>query len=74
MAKHGVKILGTSLENLNRAEDRKEFEALLRKINVPQPQGKTATSPEEALANAAEIGYPGCKTFYVLWVVAQWKL
>lgn len=58
MAKHGVKILGTSLENLNRAEDRKEFEALLRKINVPQPQGKTATSPEEALANAAEIGYP----------------
>lgn len=58
LAKHGVKILGTSLENLNRAEDRKEFEALLRKINVPQPQGKTATSPEEALANAAEIGYP----------------
>lgn len=54
LAKHGVKILGTSLENLNRAEDRKEFEALLRKINVPQPQGKTAT----ALANAAEIGYP----------------
>ncbi|EOB9038026.1 carbamoyl-phosphate synthase large subunit [Staphylococcus aureus] len=54
LAKHG----GTSLENLNRAEDRKEFEALLRKINVPQPQGKTATSPEEALANAAEIGYP----------------
>ncbi|MGT2341557.1 carbamoyl phosphate synthase preATP-grasp domain-containing protein [Staphylococcus aureus] len=64
LAKHGVKILGTSLENLNRAEDRKEFEALLRKINVPQPQGKTATSPEEALANAAEIGYPVCrKTF-----------
>ncbi|MDF3344738.1 carbamoyl-phosphate synthase large subunit, partial [Staphylococcus aureus] len=58
LAKHGVKILGTSLENLNRAEDRKEFEALLRKINVPQPQGKTATSPEEALANATEIGYP----------------
>ena len=28
-AKHGVKILGTTLENLNRAEDRKEFEALL---------------------------------------------
>nr|WFN99956.1 carbamoyl-phosphate synthase large subunit [Staphylococcus aureus] len=58
LSKYGVKILGTSLENLNRAEDRKEFEALLRKINVPQPQGKTATSPEEALANAAEIGYP----------------
>ncbi|MGV1143331.1 hypothetical protein ACV56Z_04365 [Staphylococcus aureus] len=31
-------------------KNRKEFEALLRKINVPQPQGKSATSPEEALA------------------------
>ncbi|MGT2377638.1 ATP-binding protein [Staphylococcus aureus] len=34
------------------------MKTLLRKINVPRPQGKTATSPEEALANAAEIGYP----------------
>ena len=57
LAKHGVKILGTSLEDLNRAEDRKEFEALLRKIDVPQPKGKTAT-PKEALENAREIGYP----------------
>ena len=38
--RHGVQILGTSLEDLNRAEDRKEFEALLRQIYVPQPQGK----------------------------------
>ena len=58
LAQHGVKILGTSLEDLNRAEDRKEFEALLREIAVPQPQGKTATSPKEALENAREIGYP----------------
>lgn len=58
LAKHGVKILGTSLENLNRAEDRKEFEALLNTIDVPQPKGKTATSPAEALDNAREIGYP----------------
>ena len=58
LAQHGVKILGTSLEDLNRAEDRKEFEALLREISVPQPQGKTATSPKEALKNAREIGYP----------------
>ncbi|WP_192942914.1 carbamoyl-phosphate synthase large subunit [Staphylococcus cohnii] len=56
--KYGVKILGTSLENLNRAEDRKEFEALLHKIDVPQPNGKTATSAEEALKNARAIGYP----------------
>lgn len=58
LAKHGVKILGTSLEDLNRAEDRKEFEALLRNIDVPQPKGKTATSAQEALDNAREIGYP----------------
>ncbi|WP_340299326.1 carbamoyl-phosphate synthase large subunit [Staphylococcus coagulans] len=58
LAKYGVEILGTSLENLNRAEDRKEFEALLNQIQVPQPKGKTATSAEEALANARDIGYP----------------
>src|SRR5699024_1554401 len=56
--KYGVKILGTSLEDLNRAEDRKEFEALLHKIDVPQPKGKTATSTDEALNNARAIGYP----------------
>ena len=56
--KYGVKILGTSLEDLNRAEDRKEFEALLHKIDVPQPKGKTATSTDEALNNARTIGYP----------------
>lgn len=58
LAKYGVKILGTPLEDLNRAEDRKEFEALLNKIDVPQPKGKTATSAQEALDNARDIGYP----------------
>ncbi|WP_239749463.1 carbamoyl-phosphate synthase large subunit [Mammaliicoccus sp. O-M53] len=58
ISKKGVKILGTSLEDLNRAEDRKEFEALLQKIDVPQPHGKTATSVQEAIDNANEIGYP----------------
>lgn len=58
LAKHGVQILGTTLEDLNRAEDRKEFEALLNRIQVPQPKGKAATSAKEALDNAREIGYP----------------
>lgn len=58
LAKHGVQILGTTLEDLNRAEDRKEFEALLNRIQVLQPKGKTATSAKEALDNAREIGYP----------------
>ncbi|UOB21333.1 carbamoyl-phosphate synthase large subunit [Macrococcus armenti] len=58
LTKYGVKVLGTSLENLDRAEDRKEFEALMQKIEIPQPLGKTATSVEEAVANANFIGYP----------------
>ncbi|MFO3689107.1 carbamoyl-phosphate synthase large subunit [Staphylococcus felis] len=58
LAKYGVKILGTSLEDLNRAEDRKEFETLLTQIDVPQPKGQTATSAKEALDNARDIGYP----------------
>lgn len=54
----GVKILGTSLEDLDRAENRDKFEALLREIGIPQPEGKTAVSVEQALANAKEIGFP----------------
>lgn len=55
---HGVKILGTSLEDLDRAEDRDKFEAALTELGIPQPKGKTATAVEEAVAIAEEIGYP----------------
>ncbi|QYA43332.1 carbamoyl-phosphate synthase large subunit [Macrococcoides bohemicum] len=58
LTKYGVKVLGTSLENLDRAEDRKEFEAVMQRIEIPQPLGKTATSVEEAVDNANFIGYP----------------
>ncbi|MDQ0231242.1 carbamoyl-phosphate synthase large subunit [Metabacillus malikii] len=54
----GVKILGTSLEDLDRAEDRDKFEQTLATLNVPQPLGKTATSVEQAVKIAANIGYP----------------
>lgn len=54
----GVKILGTSLENLDRAEDRDKFEQALEELGIPQPQGKTAMSVKEAVAIAKEIGYP----------------
>ena len=37
-----MKILGTSLEDLDRAEDRDKFEAALTKLGIPQPVGKTA--------------------------------
>lgn len=58
LEEHGVKILGTSLEDLDRAEDRDKFEAALTKLGIPQPVGKTATTVEQAVAIAEEIGYP----------------
>ncbi|TDL79939.1 carbamoyl-phosphate synthase large subunit [Peribacillus frigoritolerans] len=54
----GVQILGTSLEDLDRAENRDKFEYTLGKLNIPQPLGKTAASVEEAVKIAAEIRYP----------------
>lgn len=58
LEKHGVKILGTTLENINRAEDRHEFEDMLDKLDIPQPEGETAVTVDEALVIANKIGYP----------------
>lgn len=54
----GVKILGTSLEDLDTAEDRDKFEHALENLSIPLPKGSTAKSVEEAAAIAASIGYP----------------
>jgi len=56
--KRGVKILGTSLESINIAEDRKLFEALLRKLDIPQPRGAAVRSAAEAQNIAQELGFP----------------
>jgi carbamoyl-phosphate synthase large subunit len=58
LVENGVKILGTSLEDLDRAENRDKFEQALVQMDIPQPLGKTALSVEEAVAIATEIGYP----------------
>lgn len=58
LAERGVTILGTSLEDIDRAENRDKFEKALEMLQIPQPAGKTATSAEEALEVAATIGYP----------------
>ena len=58
LVERGVKILGTSLEDIDRAENRDKFEHALHELNIPQPKGKTATSVEEAVVIAKEIGYP----------------
>jgi len=54
----GVKILGTSPDSIDLAEDRKRFGELLRRLEVTQPESGTAVSMEEAVAEAERIGYP----------------
>jgi len=54
----GVKILGTQMEGIDVAEDRKKFRELLNQLGIPQPKNGTAVKKEEALKLAAEIGYP----------------
>ncbi|MEK4359091.1 carbamoyl-phosphate synthase large subunit [Paenibacillus sp. FSL M7-1455] len=54
----GVPILGTSLESIDEAEDRKKFEALLSRLDIAQPKGSTVTSVDEAVGTAQALGYP----------------
>ena len=54
----GVKIIGTDLEAIDKAEDRKLFEAIMREVGIPQPQAKAVTEIEDGVAAATTIGYP----------------
>jgi len=56
--KAGVKILGTSPENIDRAEDREKFDKLLEKLGLRRPKAGTAYSVDEAIKVAQKIGYP----------------
>lgn len=47
LASHGVQILGTSLEDLDRAENRDKFEKALQEMQIPQPLGKTSVSKKK---------------------------
>jgi len=58
LSQSGVKILGTSVENIDRAEDRDKFDHLLLELGIPKPPGATAVSLDRALDIAKEIGYP----------------
>ncbi len=58
LEKMGVKVVGTGIEAIDRAEDRKLFEAIMREVGIPQPKAKAVTDIEEGVAAAAEIGYP----------------
>jgi carbamoyl-phosphate synthase large subunit len=58
LQKNGVNILGTSVESIDKAEDRNKFLQVLHTLDIPLPPGSTAISPEESLEIAHSIGYP----------------
>ena len=58
LIKMGVKILGTSAENVDAAEDRELFDAILEKCQIPRPKGHTVFTAEEAKKAAGDLGYP----------------
>ncbi len=58
LEKLGVKIIGTSFENMDLAEDRGRFSDLLKDLDIPYPKYGVATTAEEAIKVANEVGYP----------------
>ncbi len=56
--KHGVKVLGTSIESIELAEDRERFKKLIEQIGEPIPESRRVRSQEEALSAAKALGYP----------------
>ncbi|MBE7176459.1 MAG: carbamoyl-phosphate synthase large subunit [Mucilaginibacter polytrichastri] len=55
---HGIRIIGTSFDNMDIAEDRGRFSDLLKELDIPYPKYGVAESAEEALKVAHEVGYP----------------
>ncbi|MBP5303831.1 MAG: carbamoyl-phosphate synthase large subunit [Clostridia bacterium] len=58
LKEHGVPLIGTDCEAIDRAENRDLFEKLLIDLDIPQPKGRAVTSIEAGIAAAKEIGYP----------------
>ncbi|MBG89170.1 MAG: carbamoyl-phosphate synthase large subunit [Verrucomicrobiales bacterium] len=58
LQKNGVNIIGTSPQSIERAEDREMFAEMLHKLEIPQPPNGLANNEEEALTEAAKLGYP----------------
>jgi len=55
---HGIKIIGTSYDNMDIAEDRGRFSDLLKELDIPYPKYGVAESAEEAIEVAHQVGYP----------------
>ncbi|SFT35628.1 carbamoyl-phosphate synthase large subunit [Selenomonas sp. GACV-9] len=58
LQKAGIKVFGTSVDDIDRAEDRERFDEVLTQTQIPRPQGISVTNLEDAITGAADIGYP----------------
>ncbi len=58
LADAGAPIWGTSIEAINKAEDRDAFNSFMATLDIPQPEGRTALTPEAVVKAAGDIGYP----------------
>jgi len=58
LTKKGIKIIGTSFDNMDIAEDRGRFSDMLKELNIPYPSYGTAFTVDEAVVVANKVGYP----------------
>ena len=58
LQKAGIKVFGTSVDDIDRAEDRERFDEVLTQTKIPRPQGISVTNLDDAISGAANIGYP----------------
>lgn len=58
LMKHGVKIIGTDFEAIEKAENRDSFEKIMEELKIPQPKGRAVTKIKDGIEAAEEIGYP----------------
>ena len=58
LQKAGVKVFGTSVDDIDRAEDRERFDEVLTQTQIPRPRGLSVTNLEDAISGAERIGYP----------------
>ena len=58
LMKAGIKVFGTSVDDIDRAEDRERFDEVLTQTQIPRPKGTSVTNLNEAVEGAEEIGYP----------------
>ena len=58
LAARGVRLIGTDVDAIEKAENRDSFEKIVSRLGIPQPKGRAVTNIEDGVRAAAEIGYP----------------